>query len=104
MFLPWFLSGIIWKKQPHQAQLHFAIMTFKKVCHYIFFIIFLWVTRGARNPNLQLIMHASHVCSQHSFGLPLRVNGMHRAQFDHACFKQQLTKIVRAEEYFSSLQ
>ena len=42
-------------------------------------------TRGARNPNLQVVItHASHVCSQHSFGLPLRMNGMHRTQFDHA--------------------
>ena len=33
--------------------------------------------------NLQVVItHASHVCSQHSFGL--RVNGMHRTQFDHA--------------------
>ena len=32
-------------------------------------------TRGARNSNLQvLVTHASHVCSQHSFGLPLRMN------------------------------
>ena len=30
------------------------------------------------------ITHASHVCSQHLFGLPLRMNGMHRTQFDHA--------------------
>ena len=44
-------------------------------------------TRGARNPNLQVVItHASHVCSQHSFGLPLRTNGMHRTQFDHARF------------------
>ena len=39
----------------------------------------------ARNPNLQVVItHASHVCGQHSFGLPLRMNGMHRTQFDHA--------------------
>ena len=44
-------------------------------------------TREAHNPNLQVVItHASHVCSQHSFGLPLRMNGMHRTQFDHACF------------------
>ena len=42
-------------------------------------------TRGAHNPNLQVVItHASRVCSQHSFGLPLRMNGMHRMQFDHA--------------------
>ena len=29
-----------------------------------------------------VITRASYVCSQHSFGL--RVNGMHRTQFDHA--------------------
>ena len=41
-------------------------------------------TRGARNPNLQVITHASHVCSQHLFGIPLRMNGIHITQFDHA--------------------
>ena len=44
-------------------------------------------TRGARNPNLQVVItHASHVCSPHSFALPLRMNEMHRTQFDHARF------------------
>ena len=44
-------------------------------------------TRGTRNPNLQaVITHASHVCSQYSFGLLLRMNGMHKTQFDHAHF------------------
>ena len=39
--------------------------------------------RGTRNPNLQVvIMHASHVCSQHLFGL--RMNGIQRTQFDHS--------------------
>ena len=42
-------------------------------------------TRGACNPNLEIVIsHASHVCSQHSFGLPLRMNGMQGTQFDHA--------------------
>ena len=37
--------------------------------------------------NLQVVItHASHVCSQHLFGLPLRMNGMHRMQTDHARF------------------
>ena len=41
-------------------------------------------TRGACNPYLQVVItHASHVCSQHSFGLPLRMNGMYRTKFDH---------------------
>ena len=45
----------------------------------------LQATRGARNPNLQVVItHASHVCSQHSFGLALRMYGMHKTQFDHA--------------------
>ena len=36
-------------------------------------------------PNLLIVItHASHVCSQHSFGLSLRMNGMRRTQFDHA--------------------
>ena len=40
------------------------------------------MTRGARNLNLQVVIkHASHVCSQHWFGLPLRMNGM---QYDQA--------------------
>ena len=44
---------------------------------------FLWATRGARDPNFQVvIMHASHVCSQHLFGLPVRMCRMHRTQFD----------------------
>ena len=49
------------------------------------------MTRGARNPNLQVVIitHASHVCSQHLFGLPLKMNRMHRTQFDHALLKLQ---------------
>ena len=32
-------------------------------------------TRGARSRNVQVVIsHASHVCSQHSFALPLRMN------------------------------
>ena len=35
------------------------------------------------NPNFQVvIMHALHVWSQHLFGLPVRMYGMHRTQFD----------------------
>ena len=38
----------------------------------------LLATRGTSNPNLQcVITHASYVCSQHSFGLPIRMNGMY---------------------------
>ena len=54
---------------------------------FLFFLSLLQATRGARNTNLKVVItHASHVCSQHSFGLPLRMNGMHRTLFDHACF------------------
>ena len=41
-------------------------------------------TRGACNRNLQVITPTSHVCSQHSFGLSLRMYGMQRTPFDHA--------------------
>ena len=41
-------------------------------------------TREAPNPNLQIVItHASHICCQHSFEFPLRMNGMHGKQFDH---------------------
>ena len=40
-------------------------------------------TRGARNPNLQVVItHASHVCSQHLFGLPPIMDGVFTTQFD----------------------
>ena len=45
----------------------------------------LGATRVARNPNLQIvILHASHICSQHYFGLPLEMNGIHIMQFDRS--------------------
>ena len=48
-------------------------------------ITLLRATRGECNPNLEVVItHASHVCSQHSFGIPLRMNRMQRTQFDHA--------------------
>ena len=43
--------------------------------------------RSPQSLNLQVVItHASHVCSQHLIGLPLRMNGMHRTLFDHAHF------------------
>ena len=49
--------------------------------------VFYFYLLRAHNPNLQVVItHASHVCYQHSFGFPLRMNGMHRTQFDHARF------------------
>ena len=48
--------------------------------------IYLRATKGARNPILHvLITHASHVCSQHSFVLPLLRNEKHKTLFDHVC-------------------
>ena len=38
---------------------------------------------ASSNPGQVVITHASHVCSRHSFGLPLRMNGVHKTQFDH---------------------
>ena len=50
-------------------------------------MILLRATKGARNPNRQVVItHASHVCSQQSFELPLKMNGMHRTQFGQARF------------------
>ena len=47
--------------------------------------LLLWPNRKAGNPNLQVaVMHVWHVCSQHLFGLPLRLYRMHRTQSDHA--------------------
>ena len=51
---------------------------------YVYMIKNIWINLlraplVARNPNLQIgITHASHVGSQHLFGLPLRLNRMHR--------------------------
>ena len=45
------------------------------------------MTRGARNPSVQVVItHESHVRSQHLVGVPLRMNGMYRTEFDHAHF------------------
>ena len=47
----------------------------------VFFIILFYLLRAplvARSPNVYVVItHASHVCSQHLFGLPLRKSGMH---------------------------
>ena len=38
--------------------------------------------------NVQVaVIHAQDVCRQHSFGIPLTVNGMHKTQSDHARFE-----------------
>ena len=44
----------------------------------LFFILLLRAPLVARNSNLQVVItHALHVCSQHLFGLPQRMSGMH---------------------------
>ena len=81
-YIPWInvLSLFIWHKINDNISLFI----------YLFIILFIYLlraTRGARNLNLLAIFtHASPVCCQHLFGLPLRMNGMHWTQFDHACF------------------
>ena len=61
------------------------VITLKNVL--LLLLLLLQVTGGVRSPNLQVVItHASYsyVCRQHSFGLPLRMYGMHRTHFDHA--------------------
>ena len=36
------------------------------------------------------------VCGQHLFGLPLRMNGMHKTQFDHAFRPSSPRNVIRA--------
>ena len=62
-------------------------------------ITLLRATRGACNPNLEVVItHASHVCTQHSFGLPLRMNGMQGTQFDHARL-DPLSLVIRSRVF-----
>ena len=59
------------------------VNTVKSVLYLV--LCLLRATRRSPNPNFQVVItHALHLYSQHSFGLPLRLNGMHRTQFDHA--------------------
>ena len=65
-------------------------------------ITLLRATRGACNPNLGVVItHASHVCTQHSFGRfePLRMNGMQAGtQFDHARL-DPLSLVIRSRVF-----
>ena len=79
--------SISYRSNTNIVQLRFPVIVTKCWSFNILCSWFLRVSRGARNANLQFgITHASHVCSQHSFGLPLIVNGVHKTQFDHARF------------------
>ena len=63
---------------PGLRQMQFMLLTY---CFHL-----LRVTKGARNPHFQVVVaHASLVCSQDSFGPPLRMHGMHKTQFDNEC-------------------
>ena len=70
----WEQGFFLWRKIAGAAQNnHFCLMLLRAI-------------RVARNRNLQVIItHASHLCCQHSFGLPLKMYGMHKTHFDHAC-------------------
>ena len=60
------------------------LLSFFPVVMYLY-SLFLRAPLVARNPNVQVVItHVSHVCGQHSFGLPLRMYGMHRTHFDPA--------------------
>ena len=48
-------------------------------------------------------MHVSPVCSQHSFGLPPRMNGMHRKQFDHVCLDLRVLTSSHVKPTLSTL-
>ena len=60
------------------------LLSFFPVVMYLY-NLFLRAPLVARNPNLQVVItHASHKCSQHSFGLPLTMHRMHTTLFDNA--------------------
>ena len=49
-------------------------------------IFICWIVIHPVGSTIQCLNNqGQHVCSQHSFGLPLRIHGMRRTQFDHAC-------------------
>ena len=70
-----------------------AVMTFLILLWSIYylrnFLYLLQATGGPHNPNFQVVvMHASHVytvASMHSFGLPLRMNGIHGNKLQTKC-------------------
>ena len=87
-------------KEKVMAQL---LLRYVLICTGGNFITSLRVTRGARNPNLQVVItHASHVCSQHSFALSLRMNGMHSTWFDHSRL-DLLSLVIRSHVFWPSI-
>ena len=48
-----------------------------------------------RNPNLKVaITHVRQACSQHSFGLPLRMNGLHKKKSNHSATRNMITRVL----------
>ena len=87
-------------KEKVMAQL---LLRYVLICTGGNFITSLRVTRGARNPNLQVVItHASHVCSQHLFALSLRMNGMHSTWFDHSRL-DLLSLVIRSHVFWPSI-
>ena len=60
------------------------VITLKNVIIIIIIIIIIADKRSPQSYLQVVITYASYVCSQHSFGLPVRMYGMHRTHFDHA--------------------
>lgn len=55
----------------HSGIYHFSSLLSKLLS------VFLWVTSGDKNSTLQVaVKHDWHVCSQHMFGLPLKMKGI----------------------------
>ena len=75
-------TGLRVRRADHLA----TLSDIKSFFHFFIFSAFLFLRAllVALKPYLQVVIkYASHVCSQHLFGLPLRMNGMQRIQFDH---------------------
>ena len=48
-----------------------------------------------RNPNLKVaITHVRQACSQHSFGLPRRMNGLHKKKSNHFATRNMITRVL----------
>ena len=63
---------------------HLATLSDINILFFIFSeLLLLQAPLVALKPYLQVVInYASHVCSQHLFGLPLRMNRMHRIQMN----------------------
>ena len=78
-YLPRFLSI---RQRPLLCTFYFVCKLYSNLCYF-------YSCGQQEDPaisGLLLCMCHMYVCSQHSFGLALRMYGMHRMQFDHRCF------------------